>query len=251
MTLFFQALPTELEEAVQLGGYISPDISKLTTSLFQEQSLQTLRERVVAYKKLTDESRRIRRIMSTMNTNRVHSNTLVQSHHSSSYAEQTIVAHSNPETKVNERPLVVKKDGHSYPSNPTNGYVSRWRDGFFGYLGCGSDNHRFTSYSKKNDSDSKHFFWQELLAHVPSTIKRASGHIRPSLLQSNPTSISNVTANNNCILINTANTSRKRRIGIKLHKKTTTKIRKHVGMRFLFILIIYCLILKNNAYWCK
>ena len=106
--------------------------------------------------------------------------------------------------------MVGKKDDHSYPSNPTNGYVSRWRDGFFGCLGCGSDNHRFTSYSKKNDSDSKHFFWQELLAHVPSTIKRASEHIRPSLLQSNPTSISNVTANNNCILINTANTSRKR-----------------------------------------
>ena len=88
----------------------------------QEQSLQTLREHaVVAYKKLTDESRRIRRIMSTMNTNRVHSNTLVQSHYSGSSAEQTIVAHSNPEAKVNERPLVVKKDGHSYPSNPTNG----------------------------------------------------------------------------------------------------------------------------------
>ena len=39
--VIFQALPTELQEAVQLGGYI-PDISKLTTSLLQEQSLQSL-----------------------------------------------------------------------------------------------------------------------------------------------------------------------------------------------------------------
>ena len=65
-----------------------------------------------------------------MNTDRVHNITLVQSHYSSSSAEQTIVADSNPDTKVNERPLVVKKDGHSYSSNPTNCYVSRWRDGF-------------------------------------------------------------------------------------------------------------------------
>ena len=35
VTLFFQALPAELQEAVQLGGYIFPDISQLTTSLLQ------------------------------------------------------------------------------------------------------------------------------------------------------------------------------------------------------------------------
>ena len=63
--------------------------------------------------------------MSTMNTDRVHNNTVAQSHHTGSFAEQTIIAHSNLEAKVNERPLVVKKDDHSYPSNPTNGYVSR------------------------------------------------------------------------------------------------------------------------------
>ena len=126
VTLFFQALSMELQEAIQLGGYIFPDISKLTTSLLQEQSLQQLREHaVVAYKILIDESRRIRRIMSTMNTDRVYNNAVVQSHHSGSSVEQTIIAHSNPEAKVNERPLVVTKDDHSYPSNPINGYVSR------------------------------------------------------------------------------------------------------------------------------
>ena len=35
VTLFFQALPMELQEAIQLGGYIFPDISKLTTLLLQ------------------------------------------------------------------------------------------------------------------------------------------------------------------------------------------------------------------------
>ena len=114
VTLFFQALPSELQEAVQLGRYIFPDISKLTTSILQEYSLQTLREHdVVAFKKLSDESRRIRKIMSTMNTDRGSSTnaSFVQSHHSGSSAEQTIAAHSNPEAKVDERPLETKKDG--------------------------------------------------------------------------------------------------------------------------------------------
>ena len=53
-------------------------------------------------------------------------------------------------------------------------------------------------------------FWQNIWAHAPSARKRASDPIRPSLFQSNPTSKSNVTANNNCIHINSANTSRKR-----------------------------------------
>ena len=47
--------------------------------------------------------------MSHMNTDRVHNTILVQSHHFGSSAEQTIVANSNPEAKVNERPLVVKQ----------------------------------------------------------------------------------------------------------------------------------------------
>ena len=58
VTLFFQDLPTELQEAIQLGVYMFPDISKLTTSLLQEQYLQQLREHVVVtYKTLIDESR--------------------------------------------------------------------------------------------------------------------------------------------------------------------------------------------------
>ena len=36
VTLFFHAIPSELQEAVQLGGYVFPNISTLTTSLLQE-----------------------------------------------------------------------------------------------------------------------------------------------------------------------------------------------------------------------
>ena len=51
VTLFFQAMFFELQEVVQLGNYNSPDISKLTTSFLQKQSLQTLREHaVIAFK---------------------------------------------------------------------------------------------------------------------------------------------------------------------------------------------------------
>ena len=65
MILYFHTMPSELQEAVQLGEYVSPDISTLTTSLLQEQALQILREiAVVSFKKLSDETRRIRRIMS-------------------------------------------------------------------------------------------------------------------------------------------------------------------------------------------
>ena len=90
VTLYFQALPSDLQKAVQLGGYMFPDISKLTTSLLQKQSLQTLLEHtVVAFKKISNENRRIRKIMSTMNTDRGSSTntSFVQSHHSGSSAE--------------------------------------------------------------------------------------------------------------------------------------------------------------------
>ena len=62
-------------------------------------------------------------------------------------------------------------------------------------------------------------FWQGIWAHVPSTKKRTSDPIRSSLFQSNATSKSNVTANNNCIHINSANTSRKRTDGDQTAQK--------------------------------
>ena len=82
-------------------------------------------------------------------------NTFVESHHSSSSAEQTIVTHSNPEAMVNDRPLALKKDCFSYPQNSTNDYISRWRDGFRGCLACGSKTHRFASCTLKSDPTKK------------------------------------------------------------------------------------------------
>ena len=65
VTLFFHDMPSKLQEAVQLGVYFFPDISTLTASILQEQALQTLREiAVVSFKKLSDETRRVRHIMS-------------------------------------------------------------------------------------------------------------------------------------------------------------------------------------------
>ena len=45
---------------MQIGGYVFPDISTLTTSLLQEESLQTLREySVVVFKTVSDENCRL------------------------------------------------------------------------------------------------------------------------------------------------------------------------------------------------
>ena len=52
-----------------------------------------------------------------------HHNLLVNSHHSETATEQTIVTHSVPNAVVTEHPLVKKNDGQSYPTNPTNGYI--------------------------------------------------------------------------------------------------------------------------------
>ena len=51
VTLFYHAMPSELQEAVQLEGYVFPDISTLTTFLFTRTELQKLYEiTVVSFK---------------------------------------------------------------------------------------------------------------------------------------------------------------------------------------------------------
>ena len=78
VTLFFHALPSELQETMQSGGYVLPDLSTLLTSHLQEQELQRLHEQtVITYKLLQDESKRIRKLMITFGTIRMFSsNTL-------------------------------------------------------------------------------------------------------------------------------------------------------------------------------
>ena len=62
--LFFNALSSELQEAVQLGGYSLPDLSTLLTSTLQEQALQHFRNHaVVSFKTFQDETRLISKLM--------------------------------------------------------------------------------------------------------------------------------------------------------------------------------------------
>ena len=69
VTLFFHALPSELQEAVQSGGYVLPDLSTLLTSYLQEQELHRLLEKVgIDHKLLEDEGKRIRKLMTTFST---------------------------------------------------------------------------------------------------------------------------------------------------------------------------------------
>ena len=185
--LFFHAMSSELQEAVQLGGYIFPDISTLTTSLLQEQALQTLREiAVVSFKKLSDETRRIRRIMSqnvalnnstqhhlvSNNDNTSSSPTLTKPNHQGPAAEQTITQHTNPETKQSDRPLTRRNNEKYYPTNPTNDHISNWEDGVQGCLGSGDSHHRFVTCTDKHKSLSRQIFWQEFWAHIPTTRTR-------------------------------------------------------------------------------
>ena len=172
-------MPSELQEAVQLGGYVLPDISTLTTSLLQEQALQILREiAVVSFKKLSDEIRRIRRIMSqdvalnnstqhhlasnnnnnNNNNNTSGSPTLAEYNHQGSASEQTITQHTNPEAKKSDRPLTRRNNGKYYPTNPTNGYISNWEDSFQRCLGCGDSQYRFATCTDKHKSLSRQIF---------------------------------------------------------------------------------------------
>ena len=172
-------MPSELQEAEQLGGCIFPNISTPTTSLLQEQAIQPLRKyTVISFKKLSDEHRRICRIMT-------HNTTL--NNHSGSVTEKTIVQHANPETEMCVR-LLSMKDGNTYSTNPTNGYSSQWVDGFQGCLARGSTNHRFTTCLKKNDPNTKILFWQKFWAHVPSTRRRKSEPIPKLIVDANPSS---------------------------------------------------------------
>ena len=117
-----------------------PDISNLATPLLQEKILRQLREiAVVSFKKLSDKTRRIRRIMSQnvdlnnstqhhLNTNNnTHSGSpvLANHNHQGSAAEQTITQHINPEVRKSKRPLTTRINGKNYPTNPTNSYISK------------------------------------------------------------------------------------------------------------------------------
>ena len=139
VTLFFNAFPTDLRDAILKEGYNLPNLSFLITESLQAAALQDLREKaVIFHKTLADEATRIKKLLSSHLHPRSHSHVPnALSHYSSnSQTETTITRHSELPTSIDTpRPMVVKQDGKSYPQNPSNSYVSKYPDGFFGCLG--------------------------------------------------------------------------------------------------------------------
>ena len=79
--------------------------------------------------------------------------------HSGSNAEQTIQRYFTSNTiPPSSKPLVTKPNGLTCLKNPCNGYISKWPDGFSGYIVCGSTNHRFDSCPKREMFDDKKIF---------------------------------------------------------------------------------------------
>ena len=127
---------------MQLKGHMFPDVSTLTTPLLQKQVLQTLREHVVvSFKTLSNKNRHICRIMNqnsalanstqnklAINTNHSRSTILTDANHPGSTAEQTIIEHTNPDAKTDERQLVTKYYGKTYPTILTNSFIRQWVD---------------------------------------------------------------------------------------------------------------------------
>ena len=83
-----------------------------------------------------------------------------------SIAEQMIVSY---QPGGNPKPLVTKVDGHQYPKNPDNGYVSRHPIIFRGCLGCEKIDHLFKTCSQYMNTDVRANYWQELWSHMPVT----------------------------------------------------------------------------------
>ena len=54
---------------------------------------------------------------------------------------------------------MVKEDGKSYSKNPSNGYIIKYPDGFFGYLGCGSNSHMFKDYKESRIPNIRSIYW--------------------------------------------------------------------------------------------
>ena len=81
--------------------------------------------------------------LNTNNNNHSGSPVLADHNHQGSVAEKTITQHINPEARQSEQPSTIGNNGKHYPTNPTNGHISKWEDGFHIYLACGASQRRF------------------------------------------------------------------------------------------------------------
>ena len=78
-----------------------------------------------------------------------------------SEAESTIRSHTDTSAQSRpSRPLVIGKDGNSYPMNPTTNCISRFADGFRGCLGCGSVSYLFRVCPEKQNKTMKYIFFK-------------------------------------------------------------------------------------------
>ena len=123
VTLFYNSLSVELQESIRLAGYILLDNSNLSTISSQTSTLQILREKsVVAHKLLCEEKQRVISILHSVSPHNARIHPMI------SQAEETIRSHtSTPDTNTQlrpSRPLVIGKDGKSYPMNPITNYIS-------------------------------------------------------------------------------------------------------------------------------
>ena len=82
-------------------------------------------------------------------------------YYSNSPAELTIEHHSNPLPSLDSssKPLVVKEDEKTYHKTPTNGYISRYPNVFFGCLGYGSSNHLFRECKENKNPTVRCLYW--------------------------------------------------------------------------------------------
>ena len=103
---------------------------------------------------LADESTRIKKLLSSyLNSCSYSYPNHIHSLFSNYQAETIITQYSNTSPSLDlTKLLVVKEGGKSYLRNHTNGYVSKFTDGFFGCLGCESNSYIFREWIDQRDS---------------------------------------------------------------------------------------------------
>ena len=89
--------------------------------------------------------------VNTNNNTHSGSPVLADHNHQGSAAEQTITQHINSEARQSKRPLTTRNNGKHYPTDPTNGYISKRVDDFKECLACGESQHRFATYKHKHN----------------------------------------------------------------------------------------------------
>ena len=130
----------------------------------QATALQNLRKHaVIVYQQFADETKRIEKILSSHHFPRSHSNLIdfTKFNYSNSQVELTIEQHREPPSNLNSSSthLVVKEDGKSYPKNPTNGYITRYPNGFFACLGCGVSSCQYTECKYNRVNIVRTLYW--------------------------------------------------------------------------------------------